>query len=63
MMCNSVSFSVATWKLVTEKPLSCESQANDGAEEPELWEPEIEELPLETVPEIHFWVYGHGQYV
>lgn len=60
MMCNSVSFSVATWKLVTEKPLSSEPQANDGAEEPELWELELalelEELPLETVPEIHFWV-------
>ena len=79
MMCNSVSLSVATWKLVTEKPLSSEPQENDGAdeelEEPEpleLWElepleleplEELEELPLETVPEIHFWVCSYGQYV
>jgi hypothetical protein len=58
MMCNSVSFSVATWKFVTEKPVSSEPQENEGAEEPELAElEELEELPLETVPEIHFWVY------
>jgi hypothetical protein len=66
MMCSSVSFSVAIWKLVTEKPLSSEPQENEGAEEPEL-EPELEpkleleeleelEDPRETVPEIHFWV-------
>lgn len=59
MMCNSVSFSVAMCKLVTEKPLSSEPQANDGAEEPALWELEASlelELRLETVPEMHFWV-------
>lgn len=58
-MYNSVSFSVATWKLATEKPVSLEPRANDGAEEPELWElgAALElELPLETVPEMHFWV-------
>ena len=75
MMCSSVSFSVATWKSVTENPLSSEPQEKDGAER-EL-EPEREELapapkleldselyseleiepPLETVPEIHFWVF------
>jgi hypothetical protein len=59
-MCNSVSFSVATWKLVTEKPVSS-VPAKDGAEEPEP-EP-LPELPFETVPEIHFWVYSHSQYV
>ena len=58
-MFNSVSFSVATWKLVTEKPVSSEPEANDGVEELELWELEVAlelELPLETVPELHFWV-------
>jgi hypothetical protein len=70
MMCSSVSFSVATWKSVTEKPLSSEPHAKEGADEvePELEEleperePELEleldEPPRETVPEIHFWVYG-----
>lgn len=59
MMFNSVSFSVATWKLVTEKLVSLDPEANDGAEEPEVWELEAAlelELPLETVPEMHFWV-------
>lgn len=46
MMCKSVSLSVATWKLVTEKPLSSEPQENDGADEEELEELEEPE-PLE----------------
>jgi hypothetical protein len=33
------------WKLVTEKPLSSEPQENEGAEEPELLEPEPEPKP------------------
>lgn len=49
-MCSSVSFSVATWKSVTEKPLSSEPQEKDGADEPELELADPEEEP-EKEPE------------
>lgn len=49
MMCSSVSFSVATWKSVTEKPLSSEPHEKDGADEPEL--EELEPAEPEKEPE------------